>query len=145
MTYFDAIIEQIVNQIENKDILNELNMGKGGITNQSGSQATPINNNPNGQTQTPAGSSPNQSGAPTNGATNPAVSPQASNTNAPQTQGNAVNTNNTGVDPNETMEFNNLLKLQQTDPENFNKQARILANDQNKFSRFIAHLSQPLS
>ena len=150
MSQFDDAIEQILKESREKDIISELNMGRGGVANQSGSQTQPVPQGNGGQAPTgqpsnnpnPAVAVQPQSGGAN--AANPNVQPNNAAV-APTGQQNQQAQQGQGTNPDETLEFNNLLQTQQKNPDAFNKQAKILANDPQKFSRFIAHLSQPMS
>jgi hypothetical protein len=143
MSHFDDAIEQILQESRKLSVFSELNMAKGGMSNQSGSQTQPVPQGNGGQQ--PPSNNPNPA----------AVQPQSGGAAPANAQPNATATTPTGqpnqqaqgqgANPDETMEFNNLLKTQQQNPDAFNRQAKILANDPQKFSRFIAHLSQPMS
>ena len=143
MSNFDDAIEQILQESRKLSVFSELNMGKGGMSNQSGSQTQPVPQGNGGQQ--PPSNNPNPA----------AVQPQSGGAAPANAQPNATATTPTGqpnqqaqgqgANPDETMEFNNLLKTQQQNPDAFNRQAKILANDPQKFSRFIAHLSQPMT
>ena len=145
MSNFDDAIEQILQESRKLSVFSELNMAKGGMSNQSGSQTQPVPQGNGGQAPT---------GQPNTG-TNPAVAVQpqsggANNNAQPNNAAVAGQPNQQaqqaqGANPDETLEFNNLLKTQQQNPDAFNRQAKILANDPQKFSRFIAHLSQPMT
>jgi len=148
MSYFNETIEKILQEEKRRTdaLILELNQGKGGMANQSGT-TTPNASNP-AQMQ----NSPN----PANTTGSPSTNPASSNTNAPVTT-NSNQTANTGMNPNqntqntgnpqedETNEFNNLVAMQQKNPQMFNQQAKILAGNPDKFSRFIAHLTQPMN
>jgi len=140
MSHFDDAIEQILKESYDKDIISELNMGRGGMANQSGSQATPPvqqgqqQQSPQGQNGAPPNTAQPQSGGAQN------AQQIASPTNNPQQTSNQTPAGT----PDELQEFDTLLKTQQQNPEEFNRQARVLANDPAKFSRFMTHLIQPL-
>ena len=142
MSYFNETIEKILQEEKTRTdaLIFELNQGKGGMANQSGTTA------PNASNPAQMQNNPNVAATPS---TNPATTPA---TTTPQTQGQPNvtpnqnpqnNTGNSGAD--ETKEFNDLLTMQQKNPQMFNQQAQVLARDPGKFSRFIQHLSQPMN
>ena len=146
MSYFNETIEKILQEqkIRTDSLILELNQGKGGMANQSGS-VTPSAPNP-AQMQNNANPSTNPQTASAN---SPVAANTSPNTSTPQAQSGTnpnQNTQNTGNPAeDETNEFNNLVAMQQKNPQMFNQQAKILAGDPNKFSRFIQHLTQPMN
>ena len=146
MSYFNETIEKILQEEKNRidSLILELNQGKGGMANQSGS-VTPSAPNP-AQMQNNANPSTNPQTASAN---SPVAANTSPNTSTPQAQSGTnpnQNTQNTGNPAeDETNEFNNLVAMQQKNPQMFNQQAKILAGDPNKFSRFIQHLTQPMN
>lgn len=133
MSQFDEAIQNILKETRERFLVSELNMGKGGVANQSGSTA---NNVPNQQQQ---GQQSSPTGQPN---TNPSQ-PNPTNTTIQNAQQPSVN-NQIPAAPDEGKEFTNLLQLQKSNPEAFNKHAKALASDPDKFSRFIGFLSQPM-
>jgi len=147
MSHFDDAIEQILQESRKLSVFSELNMAKGGMSNQSGSQTQPVTQGNGGQASTGqpnTGNNPAVAVQPQSGGANPNAQPNNAAV-APTGQPNQQAQQAQGANPDETLEFNNLLKTQQQNPDAFNRQAKILANDPQKFSRFIAHLSQPMT
>jgi len=132
-----SLFDQEVNKI-----LHEAQFGKGGIANQSGTTAAM---NPNVQPAASPNAQPKFAGKPqftgVAGASQtppPSTSAQGSNVNP-----NANPNTNPNAQPDENVEFDSLMQMQQKDPNAFNKQSALLTKDPEKFSRFIAYLSQP--
>lgn len=126
MTQFYNFINNVIQEMGNQ--------GKGGLANQggSGSQVT----------------QPGMQGVPPTNQPNNNYSKTSNNTIQPQFQGNQQNANPTvngqaqNNNAEETGEFNNMLQMQQKNPQQFQKIASDLANtDKDKFNRFITHLT----
>jgi hypothetical protein len=85
--------------------------------------------------------------APTQQGTTPVASNTPNATRTPQNPAMKANMQATpqqGASPDETAEFDELMQLQQSNPEVFNTQIADLASkDINKFSRLISRFSQP--
>jgi hypothetical protein len=94
-----------------------------------------------------AGTTPNSSSAAVPGGVKPAngVQMQHSNTGVKPMNPSAISGSNT-VNPQEMEEFNNVLQLQKSNPQDFNKSmSQMAATDPDKFSRFFSHYTNTLN
>ena len=143
MSYFNETIDKILAEQKNRisDIVAELNQGRGGMSNQSGTVAQNAPNQAQTQNNPGAAATPTPTGTNTVATTTPTSTTQGTPNAQPKPGAPQTNTNN----PNEIDEFNNLVTMQQKNPQMFNQQAQLLARDPDKFSRFISHLTQPMN
>lgn len=121
------------------NIILELNMGKGGMSNMSGQQGMAAGNAPAGV------SAPAQSGVKMKFAGNPKFSSQTPGAGIqPTVPGASMNpANPAGVqDPNEIDEFTNLLNTRQQNPAEFQKAYQQIAQDPERNSRFLDFIMQ---